>query len=59
VFFLKTFAGQDRWIQAEKLFHMWPAIAKTARKAKKGAGYLVQLNGKMTRLNPETGEEQG
>jgi hypothetical protein len=50
IFFLRSFAGLPPWEQAAKLIKAWPEIVKTARKAPKGSGYLVTVQGKIQKL---------
>jgi hypothetical protein len=52
IFFLRSFADLPIWEQAAKLVKWWPAIVKEARRAKKGTGFLITVNGKIDRLKP-------
>jgi hypothetical protein len=52
IFFLRSFADLPIWEQAAKLVKWWPEIAKEAKRARKGTGFLVTVNGKIDRLKP-------
>lgn len=50
IFFLRSFADLPIWQQAAKLVRWWPDIVETARKARKGTGFLVSVHGKIEKL---------
>jgi hypothetical protein len=52
VFFLRSFADLPIWQQAAKLVKWWPDIAKEAKRAKAGSGFLVSVHGKIEQLKP-------
>jgi hypothetical protein len=52
IFFLRSFADLSLGQQAANLVKWWPAIVKEARRARKGSGYLVRVNGKIEKLKP-------
>jgi hypothetical protein len=52
IFFLRSFADHELWEQAAKLIRWWPSIVKEARRATRGTGFLVTVNGKITPLRP-------
>ena len=56
MFFLRGFADLQHWDQAAKLVKWWPDVVKAASKAKRGAGYLVTVNGKIELLAPPRGK---
>lgn len=46
VFFLKRgWTNLMPWVQAAKLFHIFPEIIKRAEKAKRGSGFMVPVSG--------------
>ena len=51
-FFLRSFADLPIWEQAAKLVKWWPEIAKQARAAPRGTGFLVSVQGRIERLRP-------
>jgi hypothetical protein len=50
IFFLRSFAGLSAWEQAAKLVKWWPEITREAKKAQRGTGFIVKVNGKIARL---------
>jgi hypothetical protein len=52
IFFLRSFADLPIWQQAANLFKWWPDIAKEAKRAKRGTGFLVTVHGKIEKLKP-------
>lgn len=50
IFFLKSFAELGRWQQAANLVKWWPAIVREAKRARKGTGFLVSVQGKIEQL---------
>ena len=51
IFFLKSgWIHLPLWEQASKLFHVFPEIIRRAKKAKKGAGFMVPIRGSIEDL---------
>jgi len=50
IFFLRSFADLPRWQQAARLVKWWPDIVKEAKKAARGSGFLVSVQGKIEKL---------
>jgi hypothetical protein len=50
IFFLRSFAELPFWQQAAKLVKCWPDIVKEAKRAKRGTGFLVSIQGKIEPL---------
>lgn len=50
IFFLRSFADLPFSEQAWRIMKWWPAIAKEAKRARPGSGFLVTVNGKIEAL---------
>jgi hypothetical protein len=50
IFFLRSFADLPIWGQAAKLVKWWPDIVRHAKRARRGTGFLVSVQGKIEEL---------
>ena len=50
IVFLRSFADLSIWEQAARLVKWWPQIVDSVKRARKGAGLLVSVHGKIERV---------
>jgi len=49
-FFLRSFADLSFDEQAARLIKWWPEIRRQAKRAKRGAGFLISVNGRIEEI---------